>query len=363
LQLIEITDKGCRDTVQQELTIHPKPLLTLTHKDIFCQKEDPAFIQAEVRNWNTVQSRSRLWLADKSLDFTNQKDSFGNLDFIQSGAQTLGLTSTSQEGCADTLEKPVFIRPSLRLVSDMETALCLNETYEMSFAYSNAAPISSTWFINNVPQSSASGLAAQFSYKAATVGKQTFSFTHTDLFGCILRSQAAIEVLNLPKASFTHRVLASTPDDVTLLFENTSAGATNYEWQIEDKGSYFEKSPEVFFTDTGSFDVLLLAINSAGCVDSASKVVLVFPEIEFYIPNAITPNSDGLNDVLKMPSPRFIKSLDFKIYNRWGEMVFSTKSPNAEWKPTLMGTYIYTTTIFDLNGKRHILQGVITVIE
>ena len=58
-------------------------------------------------------------------------------------------------------------------------------------------------------------------------------------------------------------------------------------------------------------------------------------EQELFVPNAFTPNSDGLNDVFR---PVFIgpaTKFDFKIFNRWGQLVFQTNTPGKGWDGSL----------------------------
>jgi len=65
------------------------------------------------------------------------------------------------------------------------------------------------------------------------------------------------------------------------------------------------------------------------------------------MPNAFTPDGNGLNDCYGLKSWMYIKQLQFFIFNRYGEQVFATANPNTCWdgtykgKPALAGTYVY----------------------
>ncbi|MEI9807723.1 MAG: gliding motility-associated C-terminal domain-containing protein [Bacteroidota bacterium] len=68
-----------------------------------------------------------------------------------------------------------------------------------------------------------------------------------------------------------------------------------------------------------------------GCTGKDTIRVIVFKSTAIYVPTGFTPNDDGKNDILK-PLYAGIKSLDyFKVYNRWGQTVFSTKNMSAGW--------------------------------
>ena len=83
----------------------------------------------------------------------------------------------------------------------------------------------------------------------------------------------------------------------------------------------------------------------AGCITIDTQVVKVNKNIVIYVPNAFTPNKDGLNDLLK-PFMIGIKELSyFKIFNRWGELVFETHDPKKGWDGTFKGQPVQTHTL------------------
>ena len=73
--------------------------------------------------------------------------------------------------------------------------------------------------------------------------------------------------------------------------------------------------------------------------------------------NAFTPNGDGLNDCFGIKNWGVITELQFLIYNRWGELVFSTTNPTACWdgnfkgQPSILGNYVYYIKANTLCGK------------
>ncbi len=83
----------------------------------------------------------------------------------------------------------------------------------------------------------------------------------------------------------------------------------------------------------------------AGCITVDTQVVKVNKNIVIYVPNAFTPNKDGLNDIL-MPFMIGITELRyFKIFNRWGELVFETQDPKKGWDGHYKGEPIQTHTL------------------
>ncbi|MCY7310980.1 MAG: gliding motility-associated C-terminal domain-containing protein, partial [Chitinophagaceae bacterium] len=74
-----------------------------------------------------------------------------------------------------------------------------------------------------------------------------------------------------------------------------------------------------------------------GCITTDRQIVKIIPFVEIYVPTAFTPNNDGLNDFLR-PALLGIKELRyFRVFNRWGQLVFETKSELPGWDGNLKG--------------------------
>ncbi len=102
-----------------------------------------------------------------------------------------------------------------------------------------------------------------------------------------------------------------------------------------------------------------------------STVVCVNNCPVFELPNAFTPNGDGQNDIFKPLRARFIESIDFKVFNRWGQVVFTTSDPQINWNGTNKsgkdvsdGVYFYTCQAFESHSLPPIvLSGYIELIR
>jgi gliding motility-associated-like protein len=79
---------------------------------------------------------------------------------------------------------------------------------------------------------------------------------------------------------------------------------------------------------------------------SISNHAEVIPPLSVFIPNAFTPNGDGINDTFGVKGEG-IENFAIRIYNRWGEVVFESDNPKKQWdgtyqgKPVKDGTYVY----------------------
>lgn len=113
----------------------------------------------------------------------------------------------------------------------------------------------------------------------------------------------------------------------------------------------------------------LTVTTAEGCVAKDTIHITVFKGSAVYVPNAFTPNGNGLNDRLKPMYIGIQKLHYFTIYNRWGQTVFSTSNMGQEWdgyingQPAAAGTYIYILKADDITGQIYHLKGTVTLIR
>jgi gliding motility-associated-like protein len=118
------------------------------------------------------------------------------------------------------------------------------------------------------------------------------------------------------------------------IFHDASEGAVDWYWNFGD-GQQNTGAAEVshLYSETGVYEVSLIVSDRNACRDTAKmNVRMEFPDI-FFMPNAFTPNDDGLNDEFG-PSwrlPERISDFTMIIYNRWGEEIFESNDPAKGW--------------------------------
>jgi len=139
----------------------------------------------------------------------------------------------------------------------------------------------------------------------------------------------------------------------------TALSATN----IADPIAIYDKEDE-------SVRYKVLAYNEAGCVDSAFITVKVFKTLpSVFVPTAFTPNADGKNDILKPIAVGMQRLNFFGVYNRWGQLVFSTSINGQGWDGTISGaqqssgTYVWMVKAVDFTGASYFEKGTVTLIR
>lgn len=189
----------------------------------------------------------------------------------------------------------------------------------------------------------------------------------------------SVMVYPRPTAAFT-----LTPDkgvNTPITFTNNSKSNFDqvdprlyYSWDFGDGSRSVEKNPIHQYPESGIYTIRLVTSNHAGCSDTATAVVssTIVPALD--VPTAFTPNGDGLNDYIA-PRAFGVVKIDFKIYNRWGQMVFHSTDPQITYipqkgwdgmykgKPQEMDVYAYTLYAVFNDGKTVTKQGSITLIR
>jgi len=119
---------------------------------------------------------------------------------------------------------------------------------------------------------------------------------------------------------------------------------------------------------------IIVAVDSAGNRSPLTNEVCTDNCPEYELPNIFTPNTDGLNDQYIPVKNRHIKSVEFVMYNRWGQIVFETDDPALKWdgkskqmkQPVSDGTYYYICTVNELHYygiKTRKLKGFVQVLH
>ena len=120
---------------------------------------------------------------------------------------------------------------------------------------------------------------------------------------------------------------------------DAGTGAAYYLWNTG------ETAESIVIDSMGNYSVALTSIE--GC-KSTDTIQILWAGTPFYIPNAFTPNGDGLNDSFKaIPRYDYVSKYYLSIYNRWGQRVYETTDINKGWdgtykgSPCMLGAYIY----------------------
>jgi gliding motility-associated-like protein len=159
--------------------------------------------------------------------------------------------------------------------------------------------------------------------------------------------------------------------------EMNNSGVKSWEWSstaLPFLDNPFVESPLGLFTSPAAnapyeYTFTVTGSTPGGCKGSDEIKVKVYKGPEIYVPSAFTPNHDGKNDML-MALPVGLKEFRFlRVFNRWGEMIFTSQNPGRGWDGTIRGVmqptgvYIWTAEGIDYTGKVVTRRGTVMLIQ
>lgn len=161
-------------------------------------------------------------------------------------------------------------------------------------------------------------------------------------------------------------------NEKTIQFNDLSTPKiSRWDWDFGDfSDGSDDRHPLHSYADTGLFQVTLIVFDDNDCADTISKPVRSYPPFNFYIPNAFTPDGDGINDRFSGIGEGFV-TYEMLIFNRWGEIIFQTKSYDEKWGNGKRGamdripidTYVYKFILTTPTLDRKQYVGRISVIR
>ena len=179
--------------------------------------------------------------------------------------------------------------------------------------------------------------------------------------------QVTVTVRSLPTAAFTFAPvvpISNTP----VQFNNSSTNATSYEWSFGDGDGSTDTNPSHLYRHTGHFTACLVAKNGSGCNDTLCKGVDADVKTAADLPTAFSPNGDGSNDVLYVRGGA-IETMNLKIFNRWGQLVFESNRLENGWdgtfngKPQEMDAYAFVLNVTFIDGTTFLKKGNVTLLR
>ena len=157
-------------------------------------------------------------------------------------------------------------------------------------------------------------------------------------------------------------------NDLPITFQNTTLNGDYYQWYFGDGNTSNLVHPNNTYDLPGTYQILLIATDQKGCIDSIQKPITIEDEYYVYVPNAFTPDGERFNTYFCI-STIGVKSGEILIFNRWGELVFESKDLNFQWDGTYNGTLIQDGTLsWKLNyttnsGRTKKITGHITILK
>ena len=147
-------------------------------------------------------------------------------------------------------------------------------------------------------------------------------------------------------------------------------------WTPDDNTNCVDNCLSLEVSPLQNTEYTLQVVNENGCVSETFTTVRVDSDVSIYIPNAFSPNFDGVNDLFMIfaEEPGIKRVNSFKVYNRWGAHIysaanFSPNDPSISWDGTFKGEimgpdiFVWYAEIERLDGVIEFFQGDVTLME
>ncbi len=367
VKLVLSSSSGCRDSLTKSVNVWPFPKSNFTVNNPEQCLIGNAFTFTNTTSENSASGVAYAWLLNKAI--LSSIKTIPSQTFPDTGNYSITLKALSDKGCGT--EKTLLLRvnehPSLSISGK-------NACAEIPIQFSSIAKInrgtivSYDWnFGDGFTANTANPMHAYSKEGNYNVVLQAISNK-----GCGTKSpQLSILVSPKPIADFDFEYLLSRGLETDWKFTFTGKNTDAYNWLFQDNQTSTSGLPFFMtFSGTGDFKVRLEATNNSGCSDTIEKNIFLKPELLWWLPNAFSPNIDGLNEEFKPYQSFGISKYRMTILNRWGEILFSTTDPAMGWKgldklgkPVLEGSYAYAVSFRYIDGKMNVFKGTVTVLR
>jgi len=226
----------------------------------------------------------------------------------------------------------IYTRPSIMLSSIPE--LCEGEMLMISPVVQGGSGINTSHWVG--PDNFTNNNQLLWINEVTTNMAGTYTLTVTDTINCMESKSMELIVNQGTEIAFSeYDTLWVVPGFIL----EAGYGAESYYWNTG------ETAETIVIDSMGSYNVELISYQ--GC-KSTDTVQILWSGTPFYLPNAFTPNGDGLNDSFRaIPRYDYVNRYHMSIYNRWGQRIYETMDINKGWdgtfkgSPCMMGAYVF----------------------
>jgi gliding motility-associated-like protein len=289
-----------------------------------------------------------------------------SVHFHLPGTYTIKLLAVDTNRChpRDSLIKTVILKPNASVDFTL-VDICLGQT--AAFVNLSNPLAQYQWLFGD------GGTSAMYSptHLYTTDGIYSVQLSIIDTSTCNIYDTArhSITIYAQPIAAF-YTEMDTYMFEHPILFTNQSQHYNASVWSFGDTTFSTENSPTHAYDHTFGWQIVCLEVFNQGapCRDTICDSLFIDFKALVGVPNAFSPNGDGINDEVRVEG-RGIVGLDFRIYNRWGQLVYEGADPKHGWDGTFKGVaqemevYTYTADVRLINKEEVQLKGNITLLR
>jgi gliding motility-associated-like protein len=354
IQLIATTDKGCTDTAFQTVQIEPAPVLLASQDISLCRGYS---VQLNVQGAATYQ-----WTPMNNLSCSTCPNPVSS----PTVTTTFVVEGKSTGGCRayDTIVVNV-IQPFKMTVSK-DDSICIGSSSALLASGAPQYQWSPTQGLNNTTVSN----------PVATPTVTTrYTVVGSDRFNCFTDTASVIVAVGQkPIVNLGPDLTLPTGTQYPLHSEVQNGPIRKWQWSPTTNLNC-STCPQPVAAIKKDISYAVQVTNSYGCVASDTVSIKVFCDrSQLFVPNAFTPDNDGANDILMVRGSGIVTIKSFRIFNRWGELIFERNNfpPNDAkygWDGKVRGViggpdvYVFTAEVLCENGTPFTYKGNISLIK
>lgn len=326
VMLVAMADNTCPDTTYSNLFL--SPLLAPVFEDQTSQCLSTNSFDFTANGYSSANPLINWTLEGPASVTTSTAASLQDVQWSNAGTYTVSLT-IEENGCVETYSNEVWVAndPTISFAADVLEG-CPGQTVGFDATVTADTPVGIVWDFGD----GSSGSALDLFHTYSNPGIYDVSVTAFATSGCIASVTASrpqyINIYPLPTPGF--EVSSGTVDILSpTMTINSTANADNCSYALSD-GSMSNTCDFVHeWSASGPQTITQAVTNDFGCTATLIKTVNV-GGVLFYLPNAFTPDGDGVNDFWQCVSTG-ISTFKLKLYNRWGALVWETHDPQFKW--------------------------------
>lgn len=268
------------------------------------------------------------------------------------GSYTAQLIVTASNGCSDTIAQAVTVNP-VPNANFSPISACENtpiDFTDLSFISNGSI---TQWLYDFGDGNTQNVQDPNFVFSSS--GGFPITLTVTSDLGCTDDTTINVLVYPAPDANFTFIPNpALVLENIYFSDQSSGNGINSWLWEFGDGEGNNVEDPIHSYADGGEYTITLLVTDAVGCQDTITKVIsIALPPV---LPSGFTPNGDGENDLHIVRGGPF-QSVDYNVYNHWGELLFSSNGEHIGWdgtfkgEPVPNGVYTWTFVVTLANGK------------
>jgi len=362
--LIYCNDSGCCGPPQSDIIRIFQVMANFSYINSVTGSNDTAICGQGSLNFQNISfgANSNIWYFGDGQNFTGQTPGTHTYYNTTNNDTTYYISLViynSEAGCVDSITKPYIVYHLPQITVGNDAAICSGSSIQLNASGGIAVIWAPVQDLSNPNDSMPFASPDSSIWYHATIYDEH-----------ICSNSDSVHIVVQQSPQLTH-----SPDTSIIIGElvnmmaNSDQSTVTYQWSPAYGLSCTDcVNPIAQPLQTTTYTVEI--VDTMNCFHVTGQVTIeVIDEYTIDVPSAFTPDGDGINDFIFVKGWGIKQLLEFKIYNRWGQCIFSTDDIHKGWDGTFKGiiqnidTYAYTAKVEAYSGRQFTKNGLINLLR